>query len=181
MRLDARAMKILAHPLRSRLLGALRLGGPASASTLAQALGTNSGATSYHLRRLAETGLVVDQPGGRGRERLWRAASERHSWSPSDAAGDPDGEAANDWLEADSLRTFEERAGSWQDAKHRWPPQWRDAAGGGDWFVDLPPDRLRALLDDLTAVIEDYRDAPPAPDARRVLLFVHAFPQGDPP
>ena len=91
MRLDTRAMKILAHPLRSRLLGALRLGGPASASTLAQALGTNSGATSYHLRRLAETGLVVDQPGGRGRERLWRAASEGHSWSPSAAAGDPDG------------------------------------------------------------------------------------------
>ena len=60
VRLDSASVKILAHPLRSRLVGALRNGGPATATALAGVLGTNSGATSYHLRKLEEVGLVVD-------------------------------------------------------------------------------------------------------------------------
>ena len=52
VRLDASALRVLAHPLRSRLLSALRRGGPATATELAKTLGTNSGATSYHLRKL---------------------------------------------------------------------------------------------------------------------------------
>ena len=54
LRLDTTSVKVLAHPLRSRLLGALRLGGPATATALAARLATNSGAASYHLRRMAE-------------------------------------------------------------------------------------------------------------------------------
>ena len=57
LRLDAQAITVLAHPLRSRLVSTLRIGGPATATALARALDTNSGATSYHLRRLAEVGL----------------------------------------------------------------------------------------------------------------------------
>ena len=60
IRLDARALKTLAHPLRSRLLSALRIGGPRTATDLAAELGTNSGATSYHLRKLESVGLVTD-------------------------------------------------------------------------------------------------------------------------
>ena len=62
VRPDSRQLRVLAHPLRSRLLGALRHGGPATATALAARLGTNSGATSYHLRQLAEAGLVEDDP-----------------------------------------------------------------------------------------------------------------------
>ena len=57
---DTRQLRVLAHPLRSRLVGALRFHGPATATQLAARLGTNSGATSYHLRQLAEVGLVED-------------------------------------------------------------------------------------------------------------------------
>ncbi|MFH5822537.1 ArsR/SmtB family transcription factor [Georgenia sp. AZ-5] len=89
VRLDARALKVLAHPLRSRLLSALRLEGPATATALARALSTNTGATSYHLRRLAEAGLVEDTGAGSGRERWWRAAHERHSFFPTDVQDSP--------------------------------------------------------------------------------------------
>ncbi|WP_242653142.1 winged helix-turn-helix domain-containing protein, partial [Intrasporangium flavum] len=58
--LTPESLRVLAHPLRSRLLGALRRGGPATATDLAAALGTNSGATSYHLRKLESVGLVED-------------------------------------------------------------------------------------------------------------------------
>ncbi|MFT4284363.1 MAG: helix-turn-helix domain-containing protein, partial [Protaetiibacter sp.] len=56
MRLDARAVRVLAHPLRSRILGRLRLHGPATATELATELQTNTGATSYHLRALESVG-----------------------------------------------------------------------------------------------------------------------------
>jgi hypothetical protein len=50
LRLDAAAVRVLAHPLRSRLLSQLRLDGPATPTSLAAVLATNTGATSYHLR-----------------------------------------------------------------------------------------------------------------------------------
>src|SRR4051812_14770407 len=55
---DVRALRALAHPLRNRLLGLLRLDGPATASRLARVVGESSGATSYHLRQLAAYGFV---------------------------------------------------------------------------------------------------------------------------
>ncbi|HUG84474.1 MAG TPA: helix-turn-helix domain-containing protein, partial [Euzebya sp.] len=77
--LDAKQLTTLAHPLRSRLLTALRQEGPATATPLAKRLGTNSGTTSYHLRKLAEVGLVTDAPDeGDGRDRWWQAASRGH-------------------------------------------------------------------------------------------------------
>src|ERR1035438_7930537 len=65
--LDSTALAVLAHPLRSRLLDELRISGPATATTLAAALHTNSGATSYHLRAF---GHRSDQIGLRCRQRL---------------------------------------------------------------------------------------------------------------
>src|SRR4029453_17859727 len=95
----ARQLRVLAHPLRSRLLGALRLDGPATATALAARLGTNSGATSYHLRQLAAAGLVEDAPeASSGRGRVWRAAHDATSWRSTDYDADPDARAADDWL-----------------------------------------------------------------------------------
>ena len=79
VRIDHRQVRVLAHPLRMRLVGALRVKGPATATTLAELLNTNTGATSYHLRQLAEVGLVVEDPDrGTGRQRV-RVAARRRS------------------------------------------------------------------------------------------------------
>ena len=78
--------------------------GPATATALAATLGTNTGATSYHLRKLAAVGLVEETGEGRGRERWWRAATEMHGWTERDVADDPDGRAASDWLRRHYLR-----------------------------------------------------------------------------
>ena len=98
LRLDAHAITVLAHPLRSRLVSTLRIGGPATATALARALDTNSGATSYHLRRLAEVGLVIDTGEGDGKSRVWAAAGEATQIVPSDVEGDADAETALGWL-----------------------------------------------------------------------------------
>src|SRR5688500_20312710 len=72
---DVRALRALAHPLRNRLLGQLRLHGPATASQLGRTVGESSGATSYHLRQLAAYGFVEDRKSvveGKGGDRAAR-------------------------------------------------------------------------------------------------------------
>ncbi|UNX55937.1 helix-turn-helix domain-containing protein [Georgenia sp. TF02-10] len=176
-RLDAKALRVLAHPLRTRLLGALRLDGPATATALARRLGTNTGATSYHLRQLAAVGLVVETGGGTGRERWWRAVHEMHSFHLTDVAGDPDAEAATEWLKDEYFRQFTERAAAWHAVAHEWPLPWRDVAGVSDLAVTLPPDRLAALQAEVVALVERYRaEDPAAPGARRVFVYLHTYP-----
>src|SRR5512145_2163235 len=115
--IDAAALRVLAHPLRTRLLGLLRIDGPATATVLARALDTNTGATSYHLRKLAEVGLVLEEEGGAGRERWWRAAHDFTTLSPRDLEGDADAEAAFAWLKDEYFRQFIEKAQRWREAQ----------------------------------------------------------------
>src|SRR3954451_25397896 len=78
---DVRALRALAHPLRSRLLGQLRLHGPATASQLGRTVGESSGSTSYHLRQLAAFGFVGEGQGpGHGSQRWWPRRHRLTSW-----------------------------------------------------------------------------------------------------
>ena len=66
-------LKALAHPLRQRMLYHLAFTGGATATTLAEALGKNTGATSYHLRQLERFGFIEeDEERSTGRDRWWR-------------------------------------------------------------------------------------------------------------
>lgn len=175
-RLTPEAVKVLAHPLRSRLLGMLRRGGPATATTLATALSTNSGATSYHLRKLESVGLVADTGEGAGKQRLWRAATSSHSWERTELAHDEDAATALGWLERDYLRLFSTDFGHWLDVAESWPGEWQDAAGMGDSWVTVTAEQLKELRQELDDVMARYRDADPAPGARRVTFWQVAYP-----
>ncbi|RLK22267.1 ArsR family transcriptional regulator [Micromonospora sp. M71_S20] len=180
VRLDARQVRILAHPLRMRLLGTLRVDGPATATTLAGMLDTNTGATSYHLRQLAEVGLVTeDLDRGTGRQRWWRAAHDISDFEPTDFDDDPDARAAVQWIQADQVRLLAEQAERWMAVEHGYSRQWRDAAGMSDVLLRLGPARLRALNDEVWQLLQRYRDEPVAdePEAESVLVFLAAFPR----
>ena len=176
----AHQLQVLAHPLRTRLLGALRLDGPATSTALAARLGTNSGATSYHLRQLAEAGLIEDDPErSNGRDRSWRAAHDATSWTSADFEDDPDARAADDWL----LRHYAHVSGGWLhqwlEERHDWTPEWRDAAGQFDAHLELTAAQLRALMAELHEVVGRYSDAAadaPADGAERVTVLLHGFP-----
>src|SRR6478609_1507273 len=157
IRLDATSLRVLAHPLRARLLSSLRVGGPATATDLAASLGTNSGATSYHLRKLEAVGLVTDTGAGEGKRRLWRAATDFHSYYPSDFAGDEDSETALNWLSRDYVRHFAAQAERWVDASPSWPPAWQDACGSSDDMVLLTAEQLSAMRDEIGEVVTRYR------------------------
>ena len=88
---DIAGLRALSHPVRLRMLGLLRTEGPATATTLAQRLGLNTGATSYHLRQLAQHGFIEeDTERGNGRDRWWRAAHDSHPAPTSAEKGSTD-------------------------------------------------------------------------------------------
>ncbi len=179
--LDATQVVTLAHPLRSRLLGALRGGGPATATTLAVRLGTNTGTTSYHLRKLAEVGLVEDDlEHGDGRDRWWRAAQDEHSYRTQDFADNPDASAAADWLYSHYLDQYTRQAQDWVESRSQWPTSWQSASTMSDYRLVLTPEALTALNAELDAVVGRYRDTadPGLPSAERVTVLLHDFPVG---
>ena len=202
IRLTAEAIKVLAHPLRSRLLSALRLDGPATATALAERLDTNTGATSYHLRKLAAVGLVEETGEGRGRERWWRPTTDMHDWTDEATEGDRDAQAAAGWLREHYVRSFIERTEHWLAHHDQWPLEWRRLAGSSDYILELTPAQLEALMQELWAVIarvhaETTAAAAAAATAsadvgtgsesdagerpQRVLLYLHDFPEGERP
>ncbi len=79
--LDRDQVLILAHPLRHRLLSALRLGGPSTATVLAESLDRSTGKTSYHLRKLADVGLVAEDD-DRGNARCRRCRDRARIGGP---------------------------------------------------------------------------------------------------
>ncbi len=177
IRLDAASVKVLAHPLRSRLVGALRMHGPSTATALAAALGTNSGATSYHLRRLADVGLVVDTGDGDGKSRVWAAASTMTQFEVSDFDGDDDAATAMGWLTRDWLRHFTEKFGRWLDVQGNWPGVWRNRASMNDDMVVVTADQLRDMHAEIDTVVERYRRVGQGnPDAKRIAVYLVFYP-----
>lgn len=76
---DPRAVLAVTHPLRMRLLGELSRRGTARVVDLATAVAAPANSVSFHLRQLAQYGLIENNPerAEDGRERWWRMKSDR--------------------------------------------------------------------------------------------------------
>ncbi|MET8247239.1 helix-turn-helix domain-containing protein [Streptomyces sp. NPDC005202] len=179
--LDARSLRGLAHPLRVRLLDALRFGGPATASQLAEKLGESSGATSYHLRQLATYGFVKDAPEhGKGRERWWKAAHDGLMFDEDLLAdADPTVRGAVDMLMHEVATKHTQELSTWLGNRHTWSEEWAHASDLSDMTLRLTPELARELIEKMHALVESYRDLPgtaDAPGAERVRVHTHTFP-----
>jgi DNA-binding transcriptional ArsR family regulator len=158
-RLDARSLRALAHPLRVRLLGMLSADGPATATGLAGRVGESSGTTSWHLRLLAEQGLIEEVPDrGNRRERWWRAAQDRTQLDWPEVSGETGSEESaamrlylQEVLAADFHRasTFLAEIGSWSGV-------WRRASSVSNIRLRLTADELRALNEEMVALLDRY-------------------------
>lgn len=183
VRLSSQQIRTLAHPLRSRLLGVLRIDGPATATTLARLLHTNTGATSYHLRQLAEVDLVVEETGqNTGKQRFWRSAHEASTWKPTDFDDDPDARAAAEWIEGQQLQLLTEQAEQWFGAKRDAPHAWREVATLSDAVLTISPARLRALNDEIWQLVTRYSQDEALPEedgAAQVHVFLASFPRAE--
>lgn len=165
---DVRALRALAHPLRSRLLGRLRLDGPSTASQLGRAVGESSGATSYHLRQLEAYGFVEEVPGqGTARERWWRARHRMTSWQAADVVTQEGGAEVQDEMTRLQLDQHARVLNAWRTQQGQLDPAWTAGASLNDYALRLRPEQARALVAELDAVLNRWMDEhPTTADAR---------------
>lgn len=181
---QAKALAALANPHRARILDALRVDGPSTASMLAHRTGQAVGSASHHLKVLAEAGLVEQAPelAKDRRERWWRLANSGFRWS----AAELDDDEAVGAARAAELLQAERQA----DRTRAWlsnadaTPEWEDAAMASQTWLRLTPDELRELHTELLAVLTRWHedvDADAAvrrddPETEPVLVFLRGFP-----
>ncbi|WP_413799547.1 ArsR/SmtB family transcription factor [Streptomyces iranensis] len=183
--LDPRSLRGLAHPLRMRLLSALREYGPATASQLADRLGESSGATSYHLRQLATYGFVEDDPErGKGRERWWKAV-HRGTRMDSDrflAHPDPAVRGAVNTMLHEIATVHAQEMSTWLGTMHGWSEEWLAAGEISNYTVRLTPELAREMRDRVHELIESYREkevGQDVEDSARFRVHLHAFPRDE--
>jgi DNA-binding transcriptional ArsR family regulator len=174
--IDARMLRALAHPLRMRMLDLLQADGPATATGLGKRVGESSGTTSWHLRQLAEAGLVEeDSERGNKRERWWRSAQETTRMRAADFIGDPDLAGPLDLFLRSVIEQRYQAESRFLSELPRWTEQWYDKAVFGDARLSLTPEETAAMSDEIDAVIDRYRrDA--RPGDHNVIAHWSAFP-----
>ena len=174
IRLDAKTLRALAHPLRMRLLGLLQRNGPATATGLAQRLGETSGTTSWHLRQLADHGLIEqDTERGNKRERWWKASHDGTDLHIEDFRGD---EESTGPLTA---FLYEIASGVYRKLTRflgeDWSDEWREAFVMSDQDLPLTPAELVAMRTELHEVVNKYR-RPERPGDELVIAQIQGFP-----
>lgn len=179
--LDTQSLRALAHPVRVRLMTLLREHGPSTATRVAEHLGLNSGATSYHLRQLAAAGLVEeDIERGNARERWWRSVHRATYFDPYDL---PESERSASAVYLSALAAeYGERI---RQAAHEflvYPDEWQRSGDMSDFRLLLTPTEAAALIQELRGVVAQYRGSRAAaedvpPGAQIVVTQIQVMPQ----
>lgn len=170
---DVELMRALAHPLRSALLDHLMAVGPRTASECAAAVGSTASNCSWHLRQLAQHGLVERADGEDGRERPWRACQVGLEFGDDQALRGPQLAVVGTTLARE--RELTER---FLDAAERLEKEWRDASGLNTYSLRVTAEELDTLVKRIDAIVRPYvgairEDAPEG--ARPVHLGLRAF------
>lgn len=181
---DPRELRAMAHPLRLRILEAVALYGPITATEVAERVGESPANCSWHLRQLARYGYVEEAGGGTGRQRPWRIVLEGRRWSHGEE--EPElaraGDAVTDVLLDMELRALRE----WLSRRHGEAPQWRDAGGLNQAIGWCTAEELSELRNEIAAIFARYarRAVDPAsrpPGSRPVRFLAWGVPVLDGP
>lgn len=171
-------LRALTHPVRLRMLGMLRVDGSATATMLATRLGLNTGATSYHLRQLAQHGFILDDTDrGTGRERWWKAVHASTRTEPSPAGDEDTSHGLDAYLQA-VVTVYTEQLQRAMEERPLLPAPWRDASTYSDWHHRLTPSRARAVVAALEAAMDEVEDDNDEEgDAATFVVQIHAYPR----
>ena len=179
-RLDnATALRAYAHPVRMKLILALRTRGPLTATQAARLLGESSGTASFHLRQLAKYGLVEETGDGTGREKPWRATATSTDWDEMPKT--PEAAAAAGLLSQVLVESYFAQLMRWLEVRTGESEEWQRAAFIGDRLLWVTPDELAQVGRDLTAVVDQYFERQVKPELRppgaRLASYLHiGFP-----
>jgi DNA-binding transcriptional ArsR family regulator len=170
----------MANPFRSRMMDALKVDGPSTASALAQRTGQAVGSASHHLKVLSEAGLVEEAPelAKDRRERWWRLVDAGTRWSRGDFADDTAAVTAAYAAEALALQRQFERVQEW-NANAATVPVWDDAAFATQNWMRLTPAELEQVADEVVDVLMRWsgrRVPDDGVERESVFVFARGFP-----
>ena len=154
---DAELMRALAHPLRFALLNHLMAVGPRTASECADTLASTASNCSWHLRHLAEFGLVERVEGADRRQRPWRACQVGLDIGGFD--DDPALRSAQDALLAANLAEDAALTQRFLDRSAELAPDWLQASAFTTYELTCGPDELRVLVEQIDALVRPYLGA----------------------
>ncbi|TDW93885.1 helix-turn-helix protein [Kribbella pratensis] len=173
---DPQAMRALAHPVRLAALSYLQKNGPATATQLSEHVGASPSVTSWHLRHLAEFGLVIDVPPPSGtdrRQRWWNAAARGFRYEMPDT---PEGAEAGRLLRTEMMNQVLEAAQQWLvETEPNLDPEWSRLAGSANTLMvvtSAEAEALESAIEQLMAPYIQRRDAGESPDDARPVRYV---------
>lgn len=154
-------VQALAHPVRMTLLRLLREDGPSTATALGERIGQSSGVTSYHLRVLAEAGIVEDDPDrGNRRDRYWRVVREGLTFTfrfPGQEGDAEQVEAAEQYLRMAAQVSYERVLGWVDSLSGRREELPRLPWQLGEISLSLSQTEAREFAHRLVALAEEFR------------------------
>ena len=172
-------MRALAHPLRLRLLGELRVRGPQTVGMLSRLVDEAPASVSYHLGNLASYGFVEQAPdlARDRRESWWKAAHARTSWEPVDVLDDPEKRAASDAFRRAILHRYQDTLERYLESEATLDRPWVKGTSSADSQFFLTAEELLELRAELEQLTERWagRSDADRPDAQPVTLIYHAF------
>jgi DNA-binding transcriptional ArsR family regulator len=179
---DPRSIRALAHPARLAIIDALGTGDELTATQCAKLTGLSPSATAYHLKALEQYGYAEPAAARPDRrERPWRATRR-----PVEAYLD-NATPANAAATAAFVAAYiDETRGVVLDFIEAGPQeaeQWRDASMLTTSDLWLTPEESREVAQQLTAVLEPFRDraqqTQQPPGTRRVRIMNILSPRRD--
>ncbi|MGH2774098.1 MAG: helix-turn-helix domain-containing protein [Actinomycetota bacterium] len=176
---DPRTMRAIAHPLRLRLLGLLRIDGPATATALAGATGDSVPLVSYHLNQLSKHGFIEEAPelARDNRERWWKASHEFTSWSSADFLDTPERIDAAAAFNREVVRVYTESLEHFVAEQQAWGREWIEGSELSDYALDLTPDEAGALIAELREVLGRWNErSSQRADSEHVRTIFAVFP-----
>lgn len=142
---DPRMLRALAHPLRQKILNALVLHGPATATELAERVDDTPANCSWHLRQLAKFGYIEEATdlGHKGRNRPWRWIPVGNRWG--EPADSPEMISAGTELTNSLLGAELAERNAWDANRAHEPPEWLAAAFTTQTITWLTAEELTEL------------------------------------
>jgi DNA-binding transcriptional ArsR family regulator len=168
-------IRAMIHPVRWRIVETLERHGPLTSTLVGEQLDLSTGVTSYHLRLLADAGVIEEVPElAKGRERWWRSVEPKLYISTE--AETPDERAFKAAARLFHLERDEETLRRFMFGLQSLSPEWQDAAFTGSWTVELTSAELFELGMRFLALVDELRSRPGGEDARDVVVTLRALP-----
>lgn len=179
---DPRAMRALSHPTRLAILSRLQRHGPSTATQLAPHVGATPSVTSWHLRHLAQFGLISEDASPDRRQRYWKAAARGFRF---EMPGDEEGRAAGHMLRDALHQTNLSQLARWVErVQPHLDPEWDRVAGASNTRLDVTAAEASEIQDAIEQLLAPYvhrshAALPAGADTVRFLRYVMPEPTDD--